>query len=91
MRVQPRTTACCSFWRLTKGNLIFLQDQYLYELEEEQRFPTREIIITRSIHSDGILRVEPEGEYLRPSRERPPLTILPHRPGLPFRASLVNV
>jgi hypothetical protein len=52
------------------GQLLFLQGQYLDDLDEEGRFPTRELFMVRAPHSGDILRLEHLGEVFEPSRSR---------------------
>ena len=62
--------------------VLFLQGQYLYEDDEEKRFPCTRFTITRTTHSHWVLDMECEGEYLSPVCVNPPFTDKDHKAGL---------
>jgi hypothetical protein len=70
------------YLRLADGRVLFLAGQYLYDVEEEGRFPSTRIRTTRGTASRLLFEIECPGEPLEPSSTRRSFSREEHRSGL---------
>lgn len=59
---------------LGDGKVLFLQGQYLYEYDEENKFPCTRFTISRTTYSHWFLDMKCEGDYIPPVCVSPPFT-----------------
>jgi hypothetical protein len=62
------------FLRLSDDRVLFLSGQYLYDHEEEKRFPCTEFDVVRTVRSKIILGLECRGAFLPPVKVLPPFS-----------------
>jgi hypothetical protein len=62
------------FLRLADGRVLFLSGQYLYESEDEKRFPSTRVVIVRTPGTGTFLDLRSEGGYLPPTATLPPFS-----------------
>lgn len=58
------------FIKLSEDKILFLQGQYLYDVEEKKKFPNTKFSIVRTPRSRIVLNIQCYGDYLTPSRTR---------------------
>lgn len=69
------------FVELTDGRVLFLSGQYLYDVDDAQRFPNTSFTIVRTPRTRMVLEVECTGEYFPPLSTRPAFTEAEYRDG----------
>jgi hypothetical protein len=77
---------------LDDGRVLFLSGQYLYEAEEEERFPNARITVVRTPATATVLDLRCEGASLSVSTRLQPFTASDHREGrVPDDGALLDV
>ena len=80
------------YLRLRDDRVLFLAGQYLYEPEEEGRFPRSEVSVVRAPHTGTVLDLRCEGAPVAVSGVRAPFDMEDHRAGrVPEDGQLVDV
>ena len=83
VRVQEAEDEGSSYYlRLDDGRVLFISGQYLYELEEEGRFPNTRLTVVRAPSTRIVFDVTCDGSPLPPSATRPPFTTEEYDGGL---------
>jgi len=62
------------YLRLADGGVLFLSGQYLYDEEEERRFPSSKVTTVRTSGTKELLDIKCSGEYIPPSTVLPPFS-----------------
>ncbi len=60
------------FFRLSDGQVLFLSGQYLYDYEEEKKFPCTEFDVVRTSDSKVVIGLDCRGTYFPASKLLPP-------------------
>jgi membrane protein implicated in regulation of membrane protease activity len=80
------------YLRLDDGRVLFLSGQYLYDVEEEGRFPSAVVSVVRAPATRIVFDVTCEGAPIQPSSRRPPFTDAEYEGGrVPEDGAVLNV
>jgi hypothetical protein len=93
VRVEESEDEGSSYYlELDDGRVLFLSGQYLYDVEEEGRFPNTRVTVARAPATRIVLGVTCDGSAFEPSRTRAPFTAGEYERGrVPEDGAVVDV
>jgi hypothetical protein len=91
-RKDPEDFGSGYYLKIDKDQTLYLEGQYLDELQYSRKFPNTEFEIIRTKWNNELLEINSHGKYLKPERKLKPFTKEQYKTGdRPFDGDIINL